>query len=213
MIVREEKNMFWQEWEWWLWLRYYLCPGNSWRQNCCIPHFVNQQHQSHNKTHQDRKYRSFVSGLSQFFVMTHYFCDQDMISWYHAHCSHVSESAGLEDILSEFADTPVLDNAPLCVTYRTHHTSHVAKLLHDSILYRYINWSNLSPWNGKLQFYHIYRLIGVRILGIVTQWILLDTKIWLATMTTWNKREPWAARPGPVSLTSVFRAQSYSQTS
>ena len=43
--------------------------------------------------------------------------------------SHVSESAGLEDILSEFADTPVLDNTSLCVTYRTHHTSHVAKIV------------------------------------------------------------------------------------
>lgn len=54
-----------------------------------------------------------------------YFYDQDMMLYDRmiAPCSHASESSGLEeDILSKFADKPDLDNTPLCVTYRSHHT-------------------------------------------------------------------------------------------
>ena len=142
-----------------MWLRYYPCAGNSQRQNCCILHFV-QCTIKHTKTQKTSK--QFVRRLSEFIVMTHYFCDQDVISWYHARCSHVLESAGLENILSEFADTPFLDNKPLCVTYRCDHTdtdtSHVLAALHSDVTWYMRKIDPIfRPW--KLQFYNICVLI------------------------------------------------------
>ena len=86
--------------------------------------------------------------------------------------------------VSEFADTPVLDNESHCVTYRSHHASNFTHPICKKIpRILYTKWHLSNSLNLYFYWLEEYKQI-----------LLLYVKIWLATMTTWNGlRAAWLA--------------------